>query len=438
MLYVALLLFAAIAAIVVCTSRFRLNVFFVLLGVAVFTGVAGGLSVEQTLTALKSGMGSTVEKIGLLIILGITLGTLLEKSGATTRLANAVLSRTGHERAPAAMSGVGFLIGLPIFCDAGFVVLSGLLRSLIVQMPGRRIWLTVALASALFGVHCLVPPHPGITAAAGAVQADVGQVMLFGMFAAIGPVLAGYFMARYFNKKYVLPDMPDGPEHEQTTQSLPSLFFSMLPIAVPVLLIAFKSVLQMVDGHAQVLWWPVVSVIGEPTFALFSGILLSLPMMKNVKTASGMYAQVLDKAGSILLLTAAGGAFGAVIQALKPGEVFGPALAASGLGLLVPFILAAVLKTAQGSSTVAVISTAGMLAPLLQSLGFATPADTALAVLAMGAGSMAVSHTNDSYFWVVSRFSGLPAEVALRVYSTTTAVMGIVGLLGVWVMKVVV
>ncbi|MCC6414005.1 MAG: GntP family permease, partial [Saprospiraceae bacterium] len=408
MLYVSLLLFTAIAAIVVCTSRFRLNVFFVLLGVAVLTGLAGGLSADQTLTALKSGMGSTVEKIGLLIILGITLGTLLEKSGATTKLAVVVLSRTGHQRAPAAMSGIGFLIGLPIFCDAGFVVLSGLLSSLLVQIPGKRIALTVSLATALYAVHCLVPPHPGITAAAGAVQADVGLVMLLGVLAAIPPALTGYLMASYFNNKYVLPDLSDEPAKEPNQPELPSLLFSVLPIVVPVLLIAVKSVLQMVDGYAEATWWPVVAVLGEPTMALFAGIVLCLPLMKKGKSESGMYGRVLDKAGSILLLTAAGGAFGSVIQALEPGEIFGPALSASGLGLLVPFILAAVLKTAQGSSTVAVISTAGMLAPLMQSLGFATPADTVLAVLAMGAGSMAVSHTNDSYFWVVSRFSGLP------------------------------
>lgn len=432
MLYVSLLLLLAIAAIVVGTSRFRLNVFFVLLGVSVVTGMAGGLSADQTLTALKSGMGSTVEKIGLLIILGITLGTLLEKSGATTRLATAVLTRTGHQRAPAAMSGIGFLIGLPIFCDAGFVVLSGLLSSLMVQIPGKRIALTVSLATALYAVHCLVPPHPGISAAAGIMKADVGLVMLLGIFVAVPTAISGYFMAQYFNDKYVLPDLPDEPAGEPNQPDLPSLLFSVLPIVVPVLFIAVKSAMQMVDGYAEATWWPVVAVLGEPTMALFAGIVLCLPLVKNGKSESGMYGRVLDKAGSILLLTAAGGAFGSVIQALKPGEIFGPALAASGLGLLVPFILAAVLKTAQGSSTVAVISTAGMLAPLLQSLGFATPADTVLAVLAMGAGSMAVSHTNDSYFWVVSRFSGLPAEVALRVYSTTTAVMGVAGLLGVW------
>lgn len=190
------------------------------------------------------------------------------------------------------------------------------------------------------------------------------------------------------------------------------------------------------DYGEAIVWWSLLQMVGDPVVALFIGILFCIPLLRKMPRAD--WAPLLDtalaKSGNILLLTAAGGAFGEVIKALNIGEVFGQTLATSGLGLFVPFLLAAVLKTAQGSSTVAVISAAGIFAPFLPALGFESDAARSLALLAMGAGSMVVSHTNDSYFWVVSKFGELDEMRALKTYTLTTAAMGATGLLGVWVL----
>jgi GntP family gluconate:H+ symporter len=439
MLYISCLLAAAVAAIVLLSARFRFNVFFVLLAVSVATGLAGGLDAEKIIGLLKAGIGGTMEKIGLLIILGITLGILLEQSGATTSLARAVLRRTGASKAPLAMSIVGYTVGLPIFCDSGFVVLSGLMRSLSATSVGQRLWLAIALASALYAVHCLVPPHPGITAAAGALQADLGQVMLLGAVAAMPVTAVGFWLGRWFSRRFPLLQNTDY-QADNPERPLPHPALAVLPILVPVALIGLKSVLALNPGAAESAWWPVLRLSGEPVVALCVGILLCLPLFWHLQKTdiNAMLDTALSKSGNILLLTAAGGAFGEVIKALQIGAVFGPALAGSGLGLLAPFLLAAVLKTAQGSSTVAVISAAGILAPLLPALGFESGTARALALLAMGAGSMAVSHTNDSYFWVVARFSDIDTPTALKSYTLVTAAMALVGLAAVWALYLIV
>jgi GntP family gluconate:H+ symporter len=431
MLYLAFLLTAAIATIVLLSARYRFNVFFVLLAVATATGLAAGLEAEKIIGLLQTGIGGTVGKIGLLIVLGITLGIFLEKSGATTSLANAVLRRTGTAHSPLAMSVVGYTVGLPIFCDSGFIVLSGLMRSFSARSGGKHLWLVVALASALYAVHCLVPPHPGITAAAGALQADLGQVMLLGALVALPVTSVGYFLGKWFNRRYPLAFSAEALP-ESTPQPAPAL--AVLPILTPVTLIGLKSVVGLSPDLTAAAWWPLLRLTGEPVVALLVGLLLCWPLCRRLKKAD--FNEILDsalvKSGNILLLTAAGGAFGEVIKALDIGTVFGPTLAASGLGLLVPFLLAAAFKTAQGSSTVAVISAAGILAPLLPALGFESDTARSLALLAMGAGSMAVSHTNDSYFWVVSKFSNLETGIALKTYSLVTAAMGLIGLASVW------
>lgn len=426
------LLLLAIAAIVYLSAVLRWNVFFVLLSVAAVTGLCAGIEVIQVIDLLKTGMGGTVEKIGLLIILGITLGLLLEKSGATTSVAHAILRLTGQQRAPAAMSGIGYLVGLPIFCDSGFVVLSGIASSMSTRSPGRHVWIMVSLATGLYAVHCLVPPHPGITSAVGTMQVDMGLTMLWGMLVAIVPAVVGYLLGRWMGNKYQLTSETPVSEATVAPSPLPGFWWSIWPILVPVALIGVKSMFDL-WGKSN----PVLNLLGEPSIAMGVGILLCVPVLWHQKNGNiqDLLEQALAKSGNILLLTAAGGAFGAVIKAMKIGDLYGPALAASGLGLLAPFLLAALLKTAQGSSTVAIMSAASILMPLLPALGFDTAHTRLLALLAMGAGSMAVSHSNDSYFWVISRFGHVPMATLLRTYTLITFAMGVSTLMVLLAMK---
>ncbi|MBL7816335.1 MAG: GntP family permease [Saprospiraceae bacterium] len=434
-LFVAFLLISSIAAIILLSARFKFNTFFVLLIIAAVVGFAAGFDGEKVIVMLKTGFGSTLEKIGLLIICGTTLGILLEKSNATLSLAQFILSKTGDSKAALALTLIGFMVGLPIFCDSGFVVLIGLGMSIVSRLPKWHVALVVCLASALYSVHCLVPPHPGITAAAGIMKVDVGRAMFLGTLVAVPPTVVAYFWAKYINQKLGLTFSESIDSQLLSVQKLPHPLTSVLPIFVPILLIALKSLVMLNPSFLPPSVLYTLKILGEPLVALFVGILFALPLYKNADRAhiNSLFDTALDKSGGILAITAAGGAFGEVIKALELGKVFGDSLAASGLGLVIPFALAAIFKTAQGSSTVAIISTAGIIAPLLPSLGFDTEGGHLFALLAAGAGSMLVSHTNDSYFWVIAKFSSLDTVTTLRSHSVASVLMAVAAFVSIWV-----
>lgn len=442
MLYLTFLLIAGITAIILLSSRHGFNAFFVLLLVAMATGLLGGLDGMAVLEALRAGFGGTLQKIGLLILLGAALGVLLDRSGATLSLARYMLGKTGPANAPLAAVLIGFTVGMPIFCDSAFVVLSGLALMLSYQTRGAHLRLIVGLAAALLAVHCLAPPHPGISAAAGALGVDLGLAMLAGAVLAIPAIAAAWFWVRWKSRspewQALTPELPDdiasaGPGR------LPAPLASFLPILAPITLIALKSLSVFLPPGFPENAMAVIRFLGDPVAALLSGIVLSLFLFEkwDKRLLNTLLDSAVEKSGPILAVTAAGGAFGEVIKLLDPGAVYGGWLSDSGLGLWAPFLLAAILKTAQGSSTVAVITAAGIVAPLLPALGLGDDTGRLLALLAMGSGSMLVSHANDSYFWVVSRFGQVPAPAALQVYTTATFWMGITGFLTVWALKLI-
>lgn len=440
MLFTSVLLLCSIAAIVLLSSRYRFSTFFVLIAVAMITGLVAGIDGPSVLQAVRSGFGTTLEKIGLLIIFGATLGALLDRSGATMSLARYMLDKTGAGHAPQAISLTGYVVGLPIFCDSGFVVLSGLALMLSRQTRGQHIRLIAGLATALFGIHCLAPPHPGISAAAGAMQVDLGKAMLAGAVLAIVPILAAWFWIRWQSKSMEWTEIdPATPAEEAPVlfEMNPRPLFALLPIAVPIVLIALRSALALFPSGPSNTLFSIIQFAGDPVAALFTGIVISLFLFEkwDKSLINGVLESAVEKSGPILAVTAAGGAFGAVINALGPGAVYGPWLSGSGLGLWAPFLLAAILKTAQGSSTVAVITTSAIIAPFLPALGLADDTGRLFALMAMGCGSMTLSHANDSYFWVVSRFGQLPVPATLRVFSTATLIMGSSGFLALWLVK---
>lgn len=436
--FVSVLLFISILAIIILSSRYKFNTFFVLVLVAMGVGFAAGMDGENVLKALKVGFGGTLEKIGLLIILGATLGVILDKTNATLSLAHFVLAKTGERYAPLAVSIIGFLIGLPIFCDSGFVVLSGLVVSLGLQLPQKRISLIGCLATSLYAVHCLVPPHPGITAAAGVLNVDLGKAMLLGVVVALPAAIVGYlYSLAQPTPEIETPDQNALPTPTIPTENLPSPLRSFLPIIVPIALISLKSVVLLSPDALPAVLLTMVKFLGEPIPALIVGLLLTLPLFRPLQKEqlNALFDDAISKAGPILIVTAAGGAFGEIIKGLELGKVYGSAIASGGWGLLIPFGLAAIFKTAQGSSTVAVVSTASLIAPLLDSLGFASETGTVLALLATGAGSMVTSHANDSYFWVISRFGNLSVSQTLRLFSPASTLMGLVALSMVYLLK---
>lgn len=413
----------SITIIILLTARWKVHPFFALLLASLVMGAGAGIPYEGILGIVKEGFGNIMRSLGMVIILGTVLGVLLEKSGSTKVMADCIRKRLGNKRPGLVMSATGFVVGIPIFCDSGFIVLSGLNKMLARQTRTPLIITTVSLATGLYAVHCLIPPHPGAAAAASLLDAGYGQLILHGLIVAVAAAVAGYLYGVYAGRKAPSGFAPEDGEDAPAITALPSAVTAFLPVIVPIGLIAMKAFISQTN-----LFGRIINILGEPEIALFIGVLFAFGCVKqwNGQKVNEWLSGSIEKAGGILVIIGAGGAFGAILNATQIGRHFSESLPLAGMGLLFPFLLTFVLKTAQGSSTVAIITAASIVQPLLPVLGFITPESRMLCVLAMGSGSMMVSHGNDAYFWVISKFERIAMQPMLRVYSVATLVMGLV------------
>lgn len=432
-----IMLLIAVILIIVLTGKLQVNAFLVLIGVAFFFGLAIGQPALEVLKGIKNGFGGTLTSIGIVIVAGTIMGTILEKTGAALAMTQAILKVVGKKRAPLAMNIAGYVVSIPVFCDSGYVILTPLNKALAKESGTSMAVMAVALATGLYATHTMVPPTPGPIAAAAALNADLGKVILLGLIAAIPASLAGLLWATKVAKKYQI----DSDVHESYSDivkkfgKLPNTFLSFMPILLPIVLILLKSVAEFPSkpfgaGGLQIF----LSFIGDPVSALLLGVLVSLLLVRKGdlgNAVSGWMNQGIKDAAIILVITAAGGSFGMIIKGSPIVDFIKTNMAGLPIGILLPFLISAALKTAQGSSTVAIVTTASILAPMLATLGL----DPALTVIAIGAGSMVVSHANDSYFWVVSQFSNMPVNTAYKAYSSATAVEGVVAFAAVFVMS---
>jgi GntP family gluconate:H+ symporter len=431
-------LVAGIGIIILLTAYYRVHAFFALLIACFVVGLGVQLPVATIITVTKQGFGNIMQSLGFIIVLGTTLGVVLEHTGSTKVMAAWILKRIGEKKAPLAMSITGFIVGLPIFCDSGYIVLSGLNKSLCRRTGIAVIIMSVSLATGLYSVHCLIPPHPGAAAAAGVIGVDYGKLILTGMLVAIPAMLTGYAWARYAGKKIPNEEPAETPVIDLTKQA-PSVILSFLPVIVPIILIGIRSFLAIETGKATPAWVQLFMVTGDPVIALTIGIVLAFLAVRawNKRVIGKLLQEAAEKAGGILVIIGAGGAFGAILAATQVGEHVSKAFNLQTLGIFFPFIITAVLKTAQGSSTVAIITAASIIQPLLPALGLDSETGKLLAVLSMGAGSMTLSHANDAYFWVIAKFSGLDMRSMLQVYTVATLLMGLVTLGVVYILSLI-
>ncbi len=428
-----LYLIAAVFIIIFFTSKFKMNAFVVLLLVAFLYGLFVGMPLNSIIEKIRSGFGGTLGYIGIVIVAGTIIGTILEKTGGAISMTNAILKVVGKKRSPLAMSIAGYVVSIPVFCDSGYVILTPLNKALAQKTDKSMAVMAVALATGLYATHCLVPPTPGPIAAAGILGAELGRVIGLGILVSIPAMIAGYLWAVLFAKKYMIKPVLE--ESYDTLMEkygkLPSPLISFMPLMIPIVLILLKSLsnpkLNIIPegGLSNILQF-----IGDPVTALLIGVFLALFLVKKESLGEAVHGWMNDgvkHAALILAITGAGGAFGAILKASPMSGFLGENMSGWNLGIFLPFIIAAALKTAQGSSTVAIITTSSIMAPLMATLGL----NPALTVLAIGAGSMTVSHANDSYFWVVSQFSDMEVPVAYRAYTTATLLQGIVSIIAV-------
>lgn len=443
------LLLLAIVFIIVATAVFKIHPFLVLIVAAYGVGLAAGLSAEETIQALTAGFGGTLGYIGIVIAAGTVIGLLLERSGGASVMAGAVVRWVGAGRTVLAMGLTGALVAIPVFCDSGFIVLSPLNRSLAIRARASLATYAVMLSMGLYATHVFVPPTPGPIAAAGTLGADIGTVMLLGLVVTVPVVFASYLFARFAGRRiYIDPSgvAASAPEEPRAAavEVAPPVWLAFAPVLVPVALIGLQSVAALPGqpfgtGHAAAL----MRFAGNPNTALLIGVGLAVWAARHAgpRAYGAWVGDGLREAGIILLITGAGGALGRVLQTTPLGDYLGETLLASSVGafgLFIPFVVAAALKTALGSSTVAIITTASIVLPVLPSLGLAGELGPALCTLAIGAGSMTVSHANDSYFWVVSQFSGMSVAQAYRLQTVGSAVAGLAGITAVFLLSLLV
>ncbi|MGP3778587.1 GntP family permease [Halanaerobium saccharolyticum] len=422
------ILVAAIIFIIYMTARVNLHAFLVLLLASFGVGILSGMPLIEVVNTVTSGFGGILSYIGIVIIAGTIIGTILEKSKGTLTMANTVLGWVGEAKSALAMSITGAIISIPVFCDSGFVILSSLNKSLAKKAKISMATMAVALSTGLYATHTLVPPTPGPIAAAGNLGADLGLVIMFGVVVSIPAILAGYLWATKFASRYWVDadiEIDDG----ESEVNLPSVFDSFAPIVVPILLITLKSIAEFpanIFGTGNIKTFLVF--IGDPTVALLLGVFIAFRLLPSFdkEYINDWVGKGLINAATIIMITGAGGAFGQVLKSTPIGSYLGEVLSTYNLGIFLPFIIAAALKTSQGSSTVAIITTSALLAPMLPSLGLDASVAKALVVMSIGAGAMTVSHANDSYFWVVSQFSNMDTDTAYKAYSTATLVQGVV------------
>ena len=363
-------------------------------------------------------------------------------------LADLVIKLVGKKRPELAILLMGWVVSIPVFCDSGFVILNPIRKALVKRTMTSSVAMTVALSAGLYISHVFIPPTPGPIAAANTLGIGNNLLLVMGMGAlcSIAPLIAGYFFAKYIGKKVKAGDDIDNGEVVKTYEQLvaeygklPGGLNALAPIIVPILLMALGSISSMAGWSGMTA--AVCGFLGTPIIALAAGTIFGVIQLSVAGRMDKFYEitnETLKTVGPILFVTAAGGVLGKVISSSDMvNYITANAAALETIGVFFPFILAAILKSAQGSSTVAITTTAGILAPLMGVLGFTTPVSAALAVMAIGAGAMTVSHANDSYFWVVTNFGEMTPDQGYKTQTMGTLILGIAAMAEIFVLSLV-
>jgi GntP family gluconate:H+ symporter len=439
----------AVALMILAISKFKIHPFISIMTISLLFAIVAGIKLVDIPGVIGTGFSNTFKSIGIVIILGALIGTLLEKTGAALKMADCVVRLVGKKNPELAMLIMGWIVSIPVFCDSGFVILNPIRKALVKRTMKSSVACSVALSLGLYISHCFIPPTPGPIAAANTLYTEglaqeTNLLLVMGMGAAcsILPLIAGYIFAMFIGKKVKANDEAGGSSNEvvQTYEELvasfgklPNAVLSFAPIIAPIFLMGLASALSMAGKPVDVL-----TFLGTPIIAIAVGVIFGLILMASQKKMKDFYEitnETCKVTGPILFITAAGGVLGNVIANSSMVEFIKTnSEALSTLGLLFPFLLAAILKTAQGSSTVSLTTTAGIIAPMLATIGLGTSPLAALTVIAIGAGAMTVSHANDSYFWVVTNFGQMKVEDGYKTQTLGTLIIGIASLINVYIM----
>lgn len=420
----------ALAVILTAIVKFDIHPFLALFVGAIFYGLISGMSHDLILRSISDGFGGVLGNIGLLILLGVIMGTFLEKTGGALVIAEKILSWIGQKSVTKAMLICGYILSIPVFGDSTFIMLNPISKSLSIKSKVPYAATAIAVALGATASHSLVPPTPGPIATAGILDADLGMIIFWGIIVSLTALIPAYF----FIKKYVskIPLEPILAEIDLTSVATkpPTATKSFLPVIVPLILIILASIAKYPSkpfGESE--WVSIVEFVGSPVIALLLGAILSFSLPtkfdRKLLSASGWMGEAIQIAAPVILITGAGGVFGKMLQNSGIGDLVSANMSGASWGIFLPFLIAFSLKTAQGSSTVAMITTASIIAPLLVSLGLDSETMKVFTVLSIGAGAMAISHANDSFFWAVTQLSGMSIRQGNKTHSLGTLILSL-------------
>ncbi|RBP68155.1 GntP family gluconate:H+ symporter [Brevibacterium sanguinis] len=432
----------AIALLLLLIIRFRLHAFIALVVVSVITALAAGIAPADLVTVLYDGFGSTLASVALLVGLGAMLGRMLELSGGAQVLTDALIRVFGEKRAPLALGVTSLLFGFPIFFDAGLVVMLPIIFTVARRLGGSLLLYAFPAALAFSAMHIFVPPHPGPVAASGLLEANVGLVLICGLIIAIPTwYLVGYLFGLAVGRRFDVP-VPtilagNGNEEFHDFESSPRLSTVVFLLALPLVLIFLNTGLNFAGQagwiDAETTAVTILRMLGETPIALLITVFAAMWLLgwrkrKDATLVETIVDSALGPVCSIILITGAGGMFGGVLRASGIGDSIADSLAALGLPVIVAgFIIAAIVRVAQGSATVALTTAAALMQPVVVGNPDFSSLQVVAIVLALAAGSVFASHVNDSGFWLVSRFFGMDTKTTLKTWTVAQALLGVVG-----------
>ncbi|TWT06361.1 gluconate transporter [Planococcus sp. CPCC 101016] len=424
---------AGIFLLLFLVIRTKLHAFVALLLVSLLVGIAAGMPLNEVITSIQNGMGGTLGFVAVVVGLGAMFGKMLEVSGGAERLAATMISKFGEDKAQWALGVTGFIVAIPVFFDVGFIILVPIVYGLARKTGKSLLHYGIPLLAGLAVTHSFIPPTPGPIAVAELVGAELGWVILFGVLAGIpAMILAGPVFGRFIGNKIHVA-IPDYMELEQKEydKDLPSFGMITSLILIPLVLILLNTLSGVLLDEGNTVR-EILTFLGHPFVALTIATLLTFYLLGTKRGYSRQEVQdiatkALEPAGIIILVTGAGGVFKQVLIDSGVGDVLGEMMGDSALPpIVLAFLIATAVRVAQGSATVAMVTAAGLITPLLEMVGMTGPA-LGLIVIAIASGATVLSHVNDSGFWLVNRYFGMDVKDTLKSWTVMETIIGLTG-----------
>lgn len=438
--FIVFLIISAVAVLLLMVLKFKISAFISLLITSIYVGIAAGMPLKEITLAIQNGMAGTLGFVATVVGLGAIFGQMLESSGGAESLARYLIKKFGTDKASWAMVITGFVVAIPVFLDVGFIILVPIIYALARDTKRSLLYYGIPLLAGLAVTHSFIPPTPGPVAVADIINAQLGWVILFGVILGFPTaVIAGPVWGKYISKKiYIEPpaeiNLPQSKDYDEN--HLPSFRSIAFIVAIPLLLILVNTFTGLAVSKEIVprsVFTDVLEFIGHPFSALIIATLIAIYFL-CIKRGMGkqkvldLSTKALGPAGIIILITGAGGVLKQILVDSGIGKMMAESMAGSALPpILLAWILAAVVRVTQGSATVAMITAAGIIAPVLEEFALNDP-QRALVVLSIASGATLLSHVNDSGFWLVGKYLGMNEKQTLQSWTVMETIIAFCGL----------